>query len=295
MRFNGLRLAVTALFVGLAIGNAIDLSAPQSGMLFDSTNGSLRSLTGIPGSAFLSKPLVTGLDAAWPSPNGQFAVIVKNGRTSFFERSRDDNDASALIDEPTKVAWNADGTAVALYSAASQSVQCVDAAQARHAQLLRELPGEVTALALRDCANIAVAKGSQVFLLAAGYAPLAVIHAPATSLVLTSNALYAATANCLVEYRSGTRKCVFDRPHISALGLSKAGHLVALHQAITLLDLKGSILREIALEKPAAGLSSLGGSVFLLNGLAQDQSYVIVLDIGREPSVFYVPTAGPNS
>lgn len=282
-----------ALFVcASAAAQMVELGAMHSGRVFDARQGSLRPIIGVPGSALIADAATGEFSAVWPSPDGRHAIAIKEGKTVLLDGIEPLN--LTLLPSPAAVVWNNSGSVAALYSA-SHGLQCAGPAQAYPEYPLQFIAGELTALAVEDCGNIAFAKGQGVFLLKDG-AVQSILDTPAAALVFSDSALYVAASDGIFEYAAGAVKRINGRASITALARTKAGHLLALSdRTLAVIDREGALVRELSLDQPATALLPLTGSLVLLNGLKENARAVTVLDTTGEPAVFFIPAANSGS
>jgi hypothetical protein len=118
-------LSATIVFTacsGAALFAQPDLAGPLSGYAFEA--GVFRPIVGLPGSAYLGPGISKTARFAGIAPNGRSAISAdENG--VYFIADLGQADMAPLSDavQPTGVFWARDSSAVALYSAETQSIQ----------------------------------------------------------------------------------------------------------------------------------------------------------------------------
>jgi len=290
------------------------LSGPISGLVFDSASHSLRPIMGLPGAAYLGDPLAGGLEWASVAPNGEVALVAKDGK---WYALRGLSGAAEWVEflgglpMPERVAWNSDGSAAAI-SAGEGGLRILRGLLENPAvSSAVELPGPVTALALEtsgECAVAAVkAAGEGGLYLACPGAParlLAALNEPAAVvLARRGRDLFAADrAGRILEiqdYREVARVMPFAEMPASGwdpvgLAVSADKRLFVAHRSerrVDGFDLESrALVAQIAVEGEPAMLEPLAiRSVFLLRSAGRAGEPLLVLEAGPEPAVYFVP------
>lgn len=124
------RLYGRAIWVLIITCSAQDtrLSGPITGLVFDKPSQSLRQIVGMPGAAMLGQAILSDVDWASVAPNGRVALAMRQGEARLFSAATDHPTevlVQGTVNPPIYSAWAVDSSAVALYSAASSSVQWV--------------------------------------------------------------------------------------------------------------------------------------------------------------------------
>lgn len=284
-----MKSALILTLITCAYAQQVEIRPPSGGAVFDAGRGSIRPLIGIPGSAFLGDAIESGLSAAWLSPKALHAIQVKDGRTLLAGV-----ESLELLSSPEGVMWSNDGGAAALYS--GRELQCVTIGNTISNFSLAFLETDVTAIALRDCSNIAIATADSVYVITSSSAPRSILNFGAKALAFGTDALYAAANDGVYEYReSGSRQLTTDSG-IKALAVSRARQLLSLREdSVDVLDLNTGTQSKLALDRAPAALTPLTDSVFLLNNLKSDAQYLTVLDVSSVPAVFFVPAVSQSS
>lgn len=134
-------------------GQTAALEGPVSGVMYDAPSRAIRTVNGIPGAAYLGAAAVSGLDAAWVAPDGEKALVERDGAwflvTGLRGAEPQWRGLEGLAERPGAVAWSADGRKAA--AALTGAIWVLDgenpAAEPRVVGL-DGAPGMVTALAV---------------------------------------------------------------------------------------------------------------------------------------------------
>lgn len=84
---------------------------------------SVRAILGYPGAAQLGAPALVDVDFASISPDGRWAVIVKDGQTRIVRNFENVMDETLRLQTPDRVVWSSDQTVAILYSSAANVMQ----------------------------------------------------------------------------------------------------------------------------------------------------------------------------
>lgn len=109
------------------LAQAQQLSGPMSGFVYDPQVSAVRPIMGVPGSAYLGRPVARGVAAASIAPDARFAVIFAGGRAqllrnlTFAGAEAMDLEGAGTFDLS---AWS--GDSVVLYSKSGRSFQRID-------------------------------------------------------------------------------------------------------------------------------------------------------------------------
>ena len=93
----------------------VQLAGVMSGVLFDPPSRSVRQVLGVPGGARFGPAILTAIDNAWTSPDGNAVVTLVSGQLSLTRLKGSDVTASMLLGEAPgrfKIVWSRDGKAV---------------------------------------------------------------------------------------------------------------------------------------------------------------------------------------
>jgi hypothetical protein len=156
--------------------NAVGVTGPIAGFVFDPRTHDLRPMFGVPGASYLGTPLAAGLDLASVSPDGTAALGVSGGRLLFISSLRSLVPASTGIEgaigDIDRIAWSPDGALAAIYSSQSGQAQIVqNATRAPAPAAAIPVAGTITALGLSVRGDLAAATEDGVYLLIAGAQP----------------------------------------------------------------------------------------------------------------------------
>ena len=303
-----IRSASLFAFAVLAVqGQDMTSRLPLGGFVYDAGARSLRALSGIPGSAYAGPSVAAGLDVAWASGFGA-AVGVREGATvvltSLQTLQPKEHSVPGLL-TAKRVAWSARGTVAALYDGGSVQRLTVSSQVSAGPAVPVGFLGDVTALAVDDSGAIAIAAGGSVHLLqdsavkevASGLEGLLAISFG------KNQVLYAGHANGIAEIRTdGSSKAVrqiVEGRAVTALAADrKAGRLFGIDAAarrVLVIDSAGTLVGELTLDREPTTLEVLQpDSVLLLNGIEGQGLPAIVLDITKDPAVFFIQVGDGN-
>lgn len=289
--------------------SSIDSSGLVSGYLFDEPSHSLRPILGVPGSAYLGRAVLSGLDHALPAPGGSWAVALRGGRTVIVQLANGSvshewmpEDAAATY---TAAAWAGDGKSAVLYDAASKSLQRIglDSNKITILETITlEITGSVRTIAAnRDGSRVAIAAGTEgamtLYLVSSGTAKAVFESARIGAIAAASEKFYAVdeAAGMLMEADAAATPAWPVAEAISALRVSPDGSLVYAASKnsprIAVYDTAArTLVREIATDTPAASLLALSReTLVLLNARRQRGDTLFVLDTQSDPAVYFVP------
>ncbi|MGC4053323.1 MAG: hypothetical protein QM757_28800 [Paludibaculum sp.] len=308
---------------GLALScfsQSLQIGGPIAGFVFDAPTGSLRQVLGMPGAARLSAPVLSDVTWASVAPNGQMALVARQGETRLVSRDNIGQDPAgapveSILSEPQLSAWAADSSAVALYSSASNSIQWVRfSAQAATAETpipLTGVDGTVTAITADPSSSLALVTvaGAGVYRVTTTDGTTQVLAAADISAI----ALEPGAATLWAADRANAQVLQIQNPgstepavstlladpeklaDVSALGLSSDRKQLYLASRTTSLlywfDRSAAQLSDgIALDAPVTELLPLGRPSLLLLG-ARDKAgaALYVLDERSGPGIFFVP------
>lgn len=275
-----------------------------SGFVFDAGRRTLNPILGLLGSAYVGSPVASDLAAAWPSPSNDDAVAVDStGNTVLFRKLATlapEVQIRELLRDPTLTTWNASGSAVALYSEHSNSLQLIRfSGSETHVEPSEVLSGigAVQALAVNAGGSIAVAAVDGIYMFSRMGNLSLLANVPATSVSFGPDGLlYAASAGAALEIRiaDGVMRSLPVEGTIAAVQFcipSKQLWAVdrANHRALAF-DLDGTTVADLNLQQPPAEFTLLNrNGAILLKGLKGNRT-VFVLNAGAsEPAVFFVP------
>lgn len=144
-----------ALLLIQAIGYAQALDGPQGPLLFDVASRSLRSVVGLPGSAYLGTALRSDLDLASVAPNRKTILLVESGHLrSMRSDGLEANEPIAIpesIENVDRILWSLDSNAAFVFSSSNRTLQRISLAEgsftASSPILLDSLSGTLTLVA----------------------------------------------------------------------------------------------------------------------------------------------------
>jgi hypothetical protein len=285
-----------------------------AGFVHDAAQRSLRPIVGIPGSAYIGSEVALEIDAAWPAPNSKWAIGVQNGRTVLLRGLKElqvlvEAD-STLLTDPTQVAWNAEGTIAALYSANTHTLQTISVSAAAFytspAQEIGYLDSSFTAFSVSVSGEVAILGSETIYIIGNGKGPrrLSAALGAAAIAFWNDDVLYTAGPAGLLEYSIRTLDAEPQRIAATpdaVTGLRAAPKLdkvivaSAVDAKLYVYTPKAKTFSEVALDRPASHLNELQtGSMFLLNGGGSGQP-AIVFDLKRGTGVFFVPELGEGT
>lgn len=304
-------LALSVLFGAslLPAQTSIDSAGLVSGYLFDEPSHSLRPILGVPGSAYLGRSVLSGLDHALPAPGGAWAVALRGGRTVIVQLANGSVSHEWMPEDITATytaaAWAGDGKSAVLYDAASKSLQRIGLDSNKITVLETtslEITGTVrTIAASRDGSRVAIAAGTEgamtLYLVSSGTAKAVFESARIGAIAAASDKFYAVdeAAGMLMEADAAATPAWPVAEAISALRVSPDGSLVYAASKnsprIAVYDTAArALVREIATDTPAASLLALSReTLVLLNARRQKGDTLFVLDTQSDPAVYFVP------
>jgi len=303
-----------------AAAQSADFHGLISGFVYNPASKALRPLMGIPGSTTIGSPVFSAVDFASVAPGGRWALIVRQGRSTFESGLTDlapqEFSAEGLIDAVDRVAWSRDGSFAVLYASFANQLQRVRFSEIPSAEAPVDLNpfGAVSALAIDSNGRIAVGfNNSGLYLLDGSSSPvlLASIHQPAAAVFdETGNRLYAVDLDqqSILQVSSGAGPSAFaslGRPDGSAskpvgMALSAGSRYLLLADsagsAILVYNTNsGSLAYTLPLDFPPSHMEPLSASpTFLLNDPRSD-GWLLVLDASKTPLVYFVPRSQDES
>lgn len=312
-------LSLCAFLIGgctLAAQEAL-LSGPVSGSVYDPASRSLRPIMGLPGASYLGDPLIADLDWAAAAPDGRTMLASRGGSLWAVRQT-----GSALLwagidgglESPERAAWNADGSAAAIYST-RQGLQLLRSlGDTPAAGPAVELPGRVTALALEASGTCAVAgveaeRDGGLYLVCADAAPKLLVglaRPAALALAPNKDALFVADRGSgeILEVRNFRGEAAVMPFAADTAGSwdpvgvavsSDGAFLYVAHRSEKRVDAyevaSRTLVSRIAVDWEPTLLEPLAvKSVFLLKSPGGVDEPLLVLEAGREPAVYFVPT-----
>ena len=300
--------AATLVFAAAAVLSAdmATVRLPLTGFLYDASSRSLRPVLGVPGSAYVGEAVAADVDAAWPSPGKDAALVLRQDHAVLLRGLRalqPEQHGERLLAHATLAAWDAAGAVAALYSSTDRSLQRLRVTERDvEVQPVEALGGiaEVRALAANAAGEVAAATEEGIYLLRAGATPQLLTDAAATLLAFGNDHLvYALSAGSVLEIRVGdgaVQPFVADR-QITAFGISqKDKHIWTVDERnrAVAFDFSGTVVAELHLDRTPSEFTLLdnGAAVFLLHGIEQGRQPVLVLNATQtDPATFFVPAS----
>lgn len=306
-------LAWIYLCAGWAHAQTSRVAGPSLGLIHDTGSHSLRSILGVPGSAYLGPPLVEDISVATVAPDGKLALVWK-GKQAWFFRPDLESGLTQLpeveLGEPSLAAWAADSSAVVLYAGAARRVQTIrNAPTGLEIDPPFDLPveGLVTILSVTSRAGLVMAGigqdgGSGFYRIERGGAQLlARMEKPGAAAFTGDGRRFIAAdaaAKRIIEFDTGTFEILSSTPEdtvgASALAVSTDSRDVYVispdSKTLSVYDL-GSWRRiaEVPLEFEPGAISPLAGkNVYALAAGKQPGDPVWILS-GRPPAIYFVP------
>ncbi len=316
---NRKMVALYLIVVVAMAAQQVRLAGPVAGFVFDSHSGSIRPILGVPGAAYVSGDLVSGLEWASVSPDGDTALALKDGALYALRGLKDFDVSWRAIDgavpQPSLAAWSRDGSAAAVYSPASNSVQVIADLRAAPAAgppiEVAGVEGRVCALALegsqRVVAGIESEAAGGVYLLGESGPKLLARASRPAALAVAANGrdllLADSAGRQILEIQdfAGESKPVVVADE--AAGVSDPVGLAVSADGKTLFTVSGEgksvdvydltarmLSARIGLDTEPSILQALpAGSLYLLNSFGDGGDPLMVFDPNRAPAVYFVP------
>jgi hypothetical protein len=283
--------------------SATQVAGPVSGVVFDRASAALRPMVGVPGASYLGNALLTGVEAAAVSPDGELALAVSEGRLLLVAGLKSLNPSSAVLNALAgdRFAWSADGSTAAVYSSQAAQAQVIrDLRTAPAPGVPLDVPGTVSALAVSNAGDLIAALESGVALLASGSAPrLLAPIAAAGALAIGGRDLYAAGDNriwVLSEFASSPTAAIFAEDAGAIVGLQVSGKRLyaadAASRTVKGFDLAArTLLTHVQLEGTPSELRAFGSpDIWLLNSDTYGRDPLYVATTAGDPAVYFVPS-----
>ena len=304
-------LTICALPVLALAQTETAVSGPIAGFVFDPAARAIRPIYGITGASYLGNAIETDVDAAAIGPDGNSALVARQGRIFRVTSLRAPQSAAprhaagqmpieGSIANVDRVVWAGDHAA--LYSSITGQAQLLTGLSSRPAAAppvdLSALPGAVTALAVNGDDLLAGIATSGVYRIPAGAAPQ--LLAPARSvaaLALTGADLYFADRDGgaiwqIPSYASGSTPVRFagDLEQPVALGWANGKLIAAGSSRLVVYDpATHTPSKAIDLAFQPSSFESTGSPTLLL--MAAGQPFY-VLDTSQDAAVWFVPAQG---
>lgn len=289
----------------MAGGADLQPSGPALARVFDPRSHLIHQVSGAPGASLLAGALAGPFDSASIAPNGRAALALRDGRLlATWDLGGDPGwaDVPASVTDFKLVAWDADGTAAAVYSPAATEVMFVT----RHAVSRMALDGNVQSLMIARGPRLFAATSSGVYLLAPGNSTRPVSGLTGVSAMTASKdgrSLIVADRgnNGIFEVRnlSDTIPLIELAPDARITGLALAAdgmQLFAVDATSRCLDTfdlaTRTRLERIALPVDPAFLKPLDNGQFQINEPAERSTPFWLLDTNDSPRAYFVSAGG---
>lgn len=303
-----LTLAAASLVPGAGAGGIDGL---VSGVVYDEPSRSIRPVVGAPGASYLGAPMAQNLDAVWPAPDGDQAVVLAGGAAWWLRGLRHGalewQALPALAGKPELVAWALDSSAAAVYAAGR--VMLVDPAGGVSASFSAEaLGGPILSLAVTGDDVLAGVEGVGLYWLNPGGPArlLARLAQPGPLLVTRAGRLLVAdrAREEILEIRNWRESAEVSLFANASAGVSDPAAMAASPDGKLLLvassagrklaffDLaSGALLRWVPLDFEPTRLQPLDdGTSWLLTERRRAADPLEVLTAaGEETAVFFIP------
>jgi hypothetical protein len=301
-------LSLTLVAAAATAQTEIGIDVTLSGFVFDRSTRSIRPVAGVPGASHIGAPVISGLDAAWPSPDRAHAVAVRDGRSVLLGGLRSlapsEISASGPLLSPELVVWSPRGSAAVLYSVAEASVQLL---RASDGFFLAEAPVRIgylnlsaPALAVADGGLIAVAAGAALHFIENGRVSEGISDLGESLVgvaVCGVRTIYAGAASGIYEFKADSPvslRLVSAAVRPADLACSAGGRQLIVVESgepsVTVIGLDGTLHHRIPLERAASALQRLqNDSIFLLNEPDGARSVTMLAATPGSPAIFFVP------
>lgn len=311
MRSISLAILVALAAASLALGTgAGGIGGLVSGVVYDEPSRSIRPVVGAPGASYLGEPMAQDLDAVWPAPDGDQALVLVGGAAWWLKGLRNGTlewqALPALAGSPELVAWALDSSAAAVHAAGR--VMLVDPAGGASASFSAEaLGGPILSLAVTGGDVLAGVDGVGLYWLnSGGPARLLVRLAQPGPLVVTRSGRLLVADRAREEileirnWRESAEVLLFANASAgvadpAAMAASSDGKLLVASSTgrkVAFFDLaSGALLRWVPLDFEPTRLQPLDdGTSWLLTERRRAGDVLEVLTAaGDEPAVFFIP------
>lgn len=297
-----------ALAVSLLPAQSIDSSGLISGYLYDEPSHSLRPIAGVPGSAYLGRAVLSGLDQALAAPGSGWALALRGGQTVLAQLNNGSVSREwtpdGMLASYTMAAWSGDGKSAVLYDALSKKLQRISVEDGS-ASIVATLPLEIEAVrtvtANRAGSRVAITAGQegamQLYSVSGDQVQKLLDSALFGPVAAVGEKFYVADEAAAMMIEAGDAVApAWPLPEaMSALhGAADGKRLYAAARAsarIVVFDIASrTVAGEIATDLPAASLLTLSReTLVLLNARRQKGDTLFVLDTESGPAVYFVP------
>ncbi len=301
-------LAAASLAPGAGAGG---IGGLVSGVVYDEPSRCLRPVVGAPGASYLGEPMAQNLDAVWPAPDGDQALVLVGGAVWWLKGLRNGTlewqALPALAGKPELVAWALDSSAAAVHAAGR--VMLVDPAGRTSASFsTKALGGPILSLAVTGGAVLAGVDGVGLYWLHSGGPArlLARLAQPGPLVVTRSGRLLVAdrARQEILEVRNwpdSVEVLLFANASAgvtepAAMAVSADGKLLLVASStgrkVAFFDLaSGALLRWVPLDFEPTRLQPLddGMSWLLTERRRAGDVLEVLTTAGEETAVFFIP------
>jgi hypothetical protein len=296
-------LLLAATFSSLGIAQQTELRGPVTGFIYERTTRSLRPVLGVLGAAHIGGAVLSAVDAAAVSPNGRIALAVADQELIRLDLSTGERLGISSAVAGDRIIWNKASTAALIAEASTGRLSLWEPSNGLTA--LADVPGTITAAAVSDSGDAAVASADGVYAVTRAGGPrlIAAVQELGGLTVQAGDLLFADRgSNSIFRVRdfasSASVEKVSDAPAgATGLGLSRDGEtlFVASSESRSVRAMRlatGEIAGEIALDFTPSAVEPLSASAYLLNPGATGP--LQVLDARAQAAVYFVPAAEVN-
>ncbi len=312
------RVLVPVLCVWAAAAGAQEaggVGGAVAGFVYESGARALCPVLGVPGAAYLGRPVLAEVEAASVAPNGSAALAVKAGRLHLAAGLRGGRPEVAAIEGAIegadRFAWSPDGATAAVCRSKARRAQIVsNLAGKPRAGAPIDLPGDAVALAVAGemlLAGVAGENGGVYLLTAGGGARRLATAARPAAMTIAGRDLYFADRERghvwqVRDFSGQATPLLFAEGLREPVGLQVAGKRLFVANAgdrtveVYDLDARASIAA-LTLNAAPEGLEAFGGrSLWLLNAVPAAGDPFYVLDGGAEsPAIYFIPAGTSGS
>jgi hypothetical protein len=277
------------------------MSGPLAGYILDPESRSVRPVLGILGSAYVAGAVLDDVDALAVSPDGARALVSQGDSLVLVGRVHNAAFEAVPIEDTAgadKLAWSPDGSAAVAYSSSARAAQVLTGGKSSRVVDLSALE-HVSVVAIGNSGESLLigaegglyfaAKGGEVRLIAAIGKPVAIALAGADAFVAAGGVFE-------IHDYAGQAAVLTFAEEADAVGLQAARDgkrlIVAAARSISVYDVASrTVAARLDLDFTPTMLSRLGSeTTFALNSGAAGVEPLYVIDAGREPAVFFVPS-----
>ena len=261
------------------------------GLVFDTASASVRTMYGVPGSAYLGAAVAEEVGTAAVAPNGRAALYLKDGNLVL------QRDGASVLAEGlagARIAWSADSSSAAIADASGAvRIWKLDGSAAR---LIADAPAGIADLALDGDRVIASAAGG-IYVLEAGKSARILTQTDGTAdlAVFGADLFYADRARgevrVLRNYAGGGDPALVAKLD-GLVGVGVAKNVIVMasasqKKAIGVRIGSNEPVFELDLDFEPSGVDAFGDAAWLLNAGQSGPLQVLVAD--ASPAVYFIP------